>query len=67
MAEIDSTIWFSCSLLKPKFNLCFTDIIYAYTEPKSWLVMSKFEPCLDFHNALLPFIEIFTKELSKRS
>ena len=56
MAEKDSSIWFSCILSKPKFNVGFTDIIYAYTEPESWLVLSKFEPCLDFHNELLPFM-----------
>ena len=67
MAEIDSSIWFLCSLPKPKFNLCFTGIIYAYTEPKSWLVLSKFEPYLDFDNASLPFMEIFTRALSKLS
>ena len=26
----DSCIWFSCSLLKPKFSLWFTDIIYKH-------------------------------------
>ena len=45
-------------------NLAFgLQILYAYFEPKLWLVLSKFEPYLDFHNALCPFYGNFDQSI----
>ena len=46
-----------------KYKLCI--FINYFHQPKSWLVLSKSELCLDFQNALWPFMETFTRALSK--
>lgn len=64
MKETDFCSWFSCGL--PKKTAFALQTLLVHFEPKSCLVLSKFDHCWDFHKALYTLRKFFTKPLTRR-